>query len=137
VLRVETETRDRSGNVVHRENRYFIASLPLRRLCAAQWLLLLRRHWAVETAHQILDTAFQEDDRPWIVACPRATVVVAILRRIAYTLLALFRSVTQRSENKRTMPWRTLIEHVNHTLVCATMEQLRGLRRQRFTPRPT
>ena len=51
-------------------------SLPLRRLSAAQWLLLVRRHWGVETAHQILDMAFDEDDRPWIVACPRAMLVV-------------------------------------------------------------
>lgn len=136
VLRVEIETRDASGNVVQRENRYFIASLPLRRLSAAQWLLLIRRHWGVETAHQILDSAFEEDDRPWIVACPRAMVVVAILRRIAYTLLALFRSVTQRSEENRTMPWRRLIGHINNTLVAATAEQLQGLRRHRL-PLPT
>ena len=59
-------------------------------------------------------------------------VVVAILRRIAYTLLALFRSVTQRSEENRTMPWRRLIGHIKNTLVAATAEQLQGLRRHRL-----
>lgn len=137
VMRVQTETRDASGNVAKRENRYFIASLPLRRLTAAQWLLLIRRHWGVQTAHQILDTAFEEDDRPWIVACPRAMVVVAILRRIAYTLLALFRAVTQRSDDNRTIPWPRLIGHVKNTLVSATAEQLQGLRRHRLALRPT
>ncbi|MCK6537619.1 MAG: hypothetical protein L6Q84_32000, partial [Polyangiaceae bacterium] len=35
-----------------------------------------------------------EDDHPWIEQNPRATVVVMVLRRIAYTLLSLWRSVT-------------------------------------------
>jgi hypothetical protein len=111
--------------------------LPIRRLSARQWLLLIRRHWRVETAHQILDTAFDEDAHPWIVACPRATVVVAILRRIAYTLLSLFRSVTQRSAEARAMPWKRLLRHVSNTLVSATAEQLHGLRRHRLAPVPT
>ena len=64
-------------------------------------------------------------------------VVVAILRRIAYTLLALFRSVTQRSEENRTMPWRRLIAHIKNTLVAATVEQLQGLRQHRPPPLPT
>ncbi len=37
----------------------------------------------VETAHQILDTAFAEDDHPWIESHPRAALVVAILRRVS------------------------------------------------------
>ena len=137
VVRVQTETRDAAGRVIKCEERYFISSLPLRRLTPAQWLLLIRRHWRVETAHQILDTAFDEDAHPWIVACPRATVVVAILRRMAYTLVSLFRSVTQRSAEARAMPWKRLLRHVSNTLVSATAEQLHGLRRYRLTPLPT
>ena len=41
---------------------------------------------------------------------PRAAVVVAILCRIAYTMLALFRSVTQRSDERRATPWQTLMD---------------------------
>ena len=137
VVRVQTETRDPGGRVTKCEARYFLSSLPLRRLSAGQWLLLIRRHWRVETAHQILDTAFDEDAHPWIVACPRATVLVAILRRIAYTLLSLFRSVTQRSAEARAMPWKRLLRHVSNTLVSATAEQLHGLRRHRLAPVPS
>ena len=137
VARVQTETRDADGKVVKRDERYFISSLPLRRLSPSQWLLLIRRHWRVETAHQILDTAFAEDDHPWVVSCPRATVVVSILRRIAYTLLSLFRSVTQRSAEARAVAWKQLFRHVTHTLVSATAEQLQRLRRHRLPPLPT
>ena len=137
VVRVHTETRDAAGKVIKCEARYFISSLPLRRLSPSQWLLLIRRHWRVETAHQILDTAFAEDHHPWVVACPRATVVVGILRRIAYTLLSLFRSVTQRSAEARAVAWQQLFRHVSNTLVAATAEQLHGLRRHRLPPLPT
>jgi hypothetical protein len=136
VVRVQTETRDAAGRVSKCEERYFVSSLPMRRLSPGQWLLLIRRHWRVETAHQTLDTAFDEDAHPWIVACPRATVVVAILRRIAYTLLSLFRSITQRSAEARAMPWKRLLRHVSNTLISATAEQLLGLRRHRLPPLP-
>ena len=137
VVRVQTETRDTTGKVVKCEERYFVSSLPVRRLSPRQWLLLIRRHWRVEIAHQTLDTAFDEDAHPWIVACPRATVVVAILRRIAYTLVSLFRSVTQRSTEARAMPWKRLLRQVSNTLVSATAQQLQGLRRHRLAPLPT
>jgi hypothetical protein len=137
VVRVQTETRDAGGRLISCDERYFISSLPLRRLSPTNWLLLIRRHWRVETAHQILDTAFAEDDHPWVVSCPRATVVVSILRRIAYTLLSLFRSVTQRAAEARAVAWKQLFRHVTHTLVSATAEQLQGLRRHRLPPLPT
>jgi hypothetical protein len=129
VLRVVSEKRDPHGRVVATEERYFVSSLPSCRLTGHQWLLVVRRHWGVETAHQVLDTAFKEDDRPIIVENPRATVVVATVRRIAYTLLTLFRSVTQRSEEKRSMPWKRLIRSVLRTLTAADERTLAGLRR--------
>ena len=109
VLRVESETFDVAGRRVAYEERYFLASLPSSRLSPEQWLLLLRLHWGVETAHQILDVAFAEDGHPWIESVPRAAVVVAILRRIACDLLTLFRSVTQRADTSRQRPWRSLM----------------------------
>jgi hypothetical protein len=33
---------------------------------------VVRRHWGVQTVHQILDVAFAEDDQPWIPSLPRA-----------------------------------------------------------------
>jgi hypothetical protein len=137
VVRVQTETRDAEGRLTSCNERYFISSLPRRRLSPGQWLLLIRRHWRVESAHQILDTAFAEDDHPWVVGCPRATVVVSILRRIAYTLLSLFRSVTQRCAAARAVAWKQLFRHVTHTLVAATAKQLQGPRRHRLPPPPT
>ena len=129
VLRVVSEKQDAQGRVLSSEERYFIASLPSSRLTAKQWSLIVRRHWGVETAHQVLDVAFKEDKRPIILENPRATVVVAILRRIAYTLLTLYRSVTQRSEQRRNMPWKKLIKSVYRTLIAAGQSTLAGLRR--------
>jgi hypothetical protein len=128
VLRVVSEKRDAWGRVTACEERYFIASLPSCRLTAEQWLLVVRRHWGVETAHQVLDVAFKEDQHPIILENPRATVVVAMLRRIAYTLLTLFRSVTQRSDERRHMPWKKLIKSIFRTLVASGQSTLAGLR---------
>jgi hypothetical protein len=134
VLRVQTETVDAQGKRTL-EDRYFISSLASDRIKSKQWLLLVRRHRGVETTHQILDVAFQEDDHPWIEQNPRGMLVVALLRRIAYTLLALFRSVTQRSEERRSIPWKALLRDIYDALLTATVEQLEGLRpRARAAP---
>lgn len=101
------QTLDREGKRVAYDNRYFVSSLGLDEPRPRQWLYAVRLHWAVENnCHNTWDTAFEEDERPWIQAHPRATVVVMILRRIAYDLLTWFRSVTQRSEDKRQVPWK-------------------------------
>jgi hypothetical protein len=134
VLRVESETLDPSGARVTHENRFFISSLPRARLTDDQWLLVVRRHWGVETCHQVLDTAFAEDDHPWLEQNPRATAVVMVLRRIAYTLLALWRGVTLRSDEQRTRPWRDVMRGIFLAAVTATVEQLRHLRRHRLAP---
>ena len=89
MLRIQTETFDGTGKLTHTDERYLISSLPSVRLAADHWLLVARRHWGVETSHQILDTAFEEDHHPWIEACPRAALVVAILRRIAFNARAV------------------------------------------------
>ena len=125
VLRIQTDTFDASGTLTRTDERYLISSLPSIRLTADHWLLVARRHWGVETSHQILDNAFEEDDHPWIEACPRAALVVAILRRIAYTMLALFRSVTQRSDERRAIPWQTLLTDLFVALITNTERELR------------
>jgi hypothetical protein len=125
VLRVQTQTFNARGKLLRTDERYLISSLPSVRLSAEHWLLVIRRHWGVETAHQILDTAFTEDAHPWIEAHPRAALVVAILRRIAYTILALFRSVTQRSDERRAVPWRTLMTDMLFALVSTSGHELR------------
>ena len=128
VARVEVETLDTKGNRISREDRYFVSSLPRSRLTDEQWLLLVRRHWGVETAHQILDGAFDEDKHPWIEQHPRATAVVMVLRRIAYTLLVLWRDVTLRSDDNRSRPWSWIMRDIFLCLLTATAERLRNQR---------
>jgi hypothetical protein len=55
-------------------------------------------------------------------------LAVLLLRRIAYTLLALFRSVTLRSDEHRAMRWKSLLAWVRDVLVAANEDQLAGLR---------
>lgn len=126
-LRVES-LMHHEDQLVEREVRLYVTSLTKEKLSAEQWLKLVRNHWGVETTHQVLDTAFAEDERPWIVAHGRGLLNVLVLRRIAYTLLTLFKSVTQRSEEKRAMRWGQLMGWVRATLLAATEEQLEGLR---------
>ena len=88
----------------------------------------MRSHWGVENnAHHTLDTAFAEDDRPWIAADPHGRLAVLLLRRIAYTLLALYRAVTLRSDEGRATRWKVLLQSMRDVLVAATEEQLAGL----------
>jgi hypothetical protein len=126
-LRVESETHE-GGKVTAKEDRYFISSLPRGELTDEQWLLLVRRHWGVEVNHCVLDTAFKEDDHPWIRTHPRAMVVLMALRRIAYNLLALYRGVTQRSEEKRATPWKDLMRWLYNAAICVTAAELEALR---------
>lgn len=127
-LRVEYLKR-RGSEVVERDARMFVTSIQPDRLTPDQWLLLVRSHWGVENQnHHTLDTAFAEDDRPWIEADPQGMLAVLLLRRIAYTLLALYRAVTLRSDENRATPWRELLTSVRDLLVSATEDQLAGLR---------
>jgi hypothetical protein len=126
-LRVESiQTKD--GEVVAREARMYVSSLQEKELTPEQWLLLVRSHWGVEVSHNAIDTAFAEDDRPWIVADGNGMLAVLVLRRIAYTLLALFRSVSLRSEARRAMRWGELLRWIGASLVAATEPHLASLR---------
>lgn len=134
VLRVEVEkVHLDTGEIVPMEeddaNRYYVSSLAPNGLTPAQWLELVRRHWGVENGcHHTFDTAFAEDNRPWIVNDPQGMVVVLLLRRMAYNLIALFRDVTQRSEDKRGTPWKTLLRWMHNMMIALTESDLSGLR---------
>ena len=126
-LRVEY-VRDRAGVVVEREVRMYVSSLDSGRLTPGQWLHLVRCHWGVENNnHHTLDTAFAEDTRPWIEADADGMLAVLLLRRVADTLLALYRAVTLRSDAGRATRWKKLMQSVRDALVAATEEQLAGL----------
>jgi predicted transposase YbfD/YdcC len=127
LIRIDTDTFDRLGRP-NTESFYYISSLAIDRLTPEQWLTVIRRHWAVETVHQILDGAFAEDDHPWVLENPRLTVVVMILRRIGYTLLTIFRSTTQRSDHRRQQPWHCLLQRIRDAVLLATTPVLDRLR---------
>ena len=117
------------GTVVERYDRMYVSSLDTERLTTAQWLLTVRSHWGVENQnHHTLDTAFAEDDRPWIEADANGMLAVLLLRRIAYTLLALFRSISLRSDANRATRWKLLLTWVRDALVAAMPEHTMNLR---------
>lgn len=134
ILRVDSERvvthPDGTEVIESSERRLYCSSLVKDELLPAQWLLLVRSHWGVETTHQILDVAFAEDDHPWIENDPDGALSVMVLRRVAYTLLTLFRSVTQRSDEKRSMPWATLLRWIYRAVVGASDETVSGLRQR-------
>jgi len=129
-IRIRKETRSiETGKLLMAEDHYAISSLPLDALSPPQWLHAFRVHWGVENqCHHTWDTAFQEDDKPWIENDPKGMVVVLLLRRLAYNLLALYRAVTLRSDEQRQTPWRTLLRWVYNTLIKARADDIAGLR---------
>jgi hypothetical protein len=130
LLCVESETR-KDGVITSVEKRYYASSLAAEELTVEQWLLCVRFHWRVELSHQTFDTAFEEDERPWIVSDAKGMLAVVILRRIAYSLLTLYRSMRQRSEEKRAVPWADLFEDVRDALVASTEATVESLRQRK------
>jgi hypothetical protein len=133
VLRVRRQRWNALGQLEFDHERYFLTSLRYEALEPEQWLCLIRRYWAsVESgAHQVLDTAFEEDARPWILNDDQGALNLLILRRIAFNLVARFRGRTLRSEENRDTPWKRVMEWFHDTLISATAEVVSGLR-----PRP-
>jgi len=129
VIRVDSSGFDKLGRPTQ-ETRYFLSSLPTERLSAQQWLTVVRRHWAVETTHQVLDVTFQEDEHPWVTQNPRLTATIMVLRRIAYTLLSIFKNITQRSDHRRQEPWHRLLTRIRDALLHATSDTFDGLRKR-------
>jgi len=118
VLRVRSQIiAPKTGSLKSVEDRYFITNIHEGRFSKAQWLELIRRHWQVENnCHNIWDRIYREDDRVWIRE-PRGMLTVQLLRRFTFNLMALFRSVTQRSPEKRETPWKTLMRELYKALL--------------------
>ena len=129
VVRILWEKLDDQGRTVQRENRYYVSSLAQDALAPEQWIAIGRGHWAVENnCHHTLDAVLREDDRQWITSDAQGTLVVMTLRRIAYNILSLFRSVTQRGADNRLTPWRDICRRFYSALLVATAAQLAGIR---------
>lgn len=117
------------GIVTSDEDKFYISSLQHDALNSEQWLRITRGHWGVENnVHWVLDAIFREDKRPWIEAAPKGTVVVNILRRIACTMLALFRIALMRRDDDRLVEWRVLLDWIYRTAIAVTESTLNGLR---------
>jgi hypothetical protein len=135
VIRVQSQVINvQKGTVETAEDRYYCSSLQQDRLSSGQWLSLVRHHWSVEVCHNVLDTSMEEDNHPWILTNPKAALVVLIFRRIAYNLLTLFRSVTQRSEEKKSTSWKRLIDLFRNAFIAATRDHLKDLRPRKELP---
>jgi hypothetical protein len=55
-------------------------------------------------------------------------LIVALLRRLALNLLALFRSVTQRASERRAIAWKSLMRALALMLVTLSPLDAAGLR---------
>lgn len=121
-LRVQSVREDRGCTTA--ENRYWISNLPLSHFEPNQWLQLVRLHWSVENhCHKTWDVSFQEDTKRWINE-PAGMLAVQLLRRMTYTLLTLFRSVTQHGDKQRQIPWKELFRLLLYT--CVMLPHLPG-----------
>ena len=104
--------------------RYFVTNRLFPHLTSKDWLQVIRNHWQVENnGHCTLDVSMKEDKRPWS-RHPHVHLIVALLRRVAFNLLSLYRGVYQRNEENRSVPWRSLLNQVYTVWVSATEKDL-------------
>lgn len=135
ILRVYSQTVDcLSGQVLSEENRYYVSSLLHPRLTFQQWLKLVRLHWGVEVTHNILDTSFKEDDRPFLTHSAQGMLVMLLLRRLAYTLLTLWKGRTLKSDENRAAPWKRVFLWVQRALEQASVADWADLRQRKACP---
>jgi len=135
IFKVDSETY-KDGVLKSTKTRYFASSLAADELSPEKWLALVVIRWGVETVHQILDCAFEEDKHMWITKDANGALVVMLLRRLVYTLMTLYKSVTLRSDDNREMTWRELMDQVRDTLEWAQGNLLDGLRPRTFAVPP-
>jgi hypothetical protein len=121
------------GVLTSTKTRYFVCSMEPSALTPEKGLALIVLRWGVETCHQVLDmeNSFEEDKHPWIHADANGTLVVQILRRVVFTLLTLYRSVTLRNEEESISPWRRHLEWIKDTLKCQRRDVFEKLRTRR------
>jgi len=135
IFKVYSETYE-EGVLKSTKTRFFVASLAAVELTPEKWLELIVLRWGVETVHQILDCAFEEDRHPWITKDANGALVVMLLRRLVYTMMTLYKSVTLRSDQHREMTWPELITQIADTLEWAPDSVLEGLRPRTFAVPP-
>ena len=121
--RIEQETESDAGERTT-EVRYFISSLPSRKLSPTQKLQLVRLHWGIENnRHWTMDVMFEEDDRQPCQLSRRSVEVVCWLRALAYNLVASLRTAA-RQKDRRPQPWRRTMQRIRDLLVTLPEEEL-------------
>jgi predicted transposase YbfD/YdcC len=112
MIMVERTVLDKDGNLISMGNRYYVTNINLDTLTGEQLYRVIRGHWNVENnCHCVWDKSFKEDERHWIEA-PHGNLVVLLLRRLVYNMLGYYRIRTQRSEKKRAIPWKDLMQQI-------------------------
>jgi len=99
------------------EEHFYLTNLPVGRLDGEKLIRLMRAHWRIENDfHGTLDIQWQEDHGLWV-RRGKGLPVVAILRAIAYNLLALMRAVHLRSVEARQVAWQRLRDWVRDAML--------------------
>ena len=135
VVVVEQTTRHRDGKEKV-ELRYFVTNAPTGMLNPRQLLRLVRLHWSIENdCNWTFDMQFREDDGAWCTQ-NKATLVLGVMRMIAYNLLQWLRKVHVKVQRDRApdtpRPWRNLFELMHRYLLTTRL----ALRRERARPPP-
>lgn len=121
---------DEQGNATQQGTRMWMSSLPAARLTLKQWSHVARHYWYVEQTHHALDTTFGEDEHVIIDSNERGAMNCLLFRRMAHNLVAFYRTVTQRADQRRRAPYRQLLSQFWASIIAATDAQLEGLRRR-------
>jgi predicted transposase YbfD/YdcC len=103
---------DKEGNLISIGNRYYVTNLDKDKLTGEELYRVIRGHWNVENnCHCTWDKSFEEDDHHWI-EDPQGNLVILLLRRLVYNMMAYYRTRTHRSEKKCTIPWKDLMREI-------------------------
>jgi hypothetical protein len=105
-------------------NRYYVTNRDPNAMSADQALELSRAHWRCEEeTHWTADAVLLEDRRrlAWS-RHPRGVLVVAVLRLLALSILAVTRQLSRLGYTHETPSWRRVIEHFQLLLCCSALE---------------
>jgi len=106
------------------EERLYVTNLVPGRLKAQHCLALVRGHWRIENElHGTLDLQWQEDYGRWV-RRGQGLPVCALLRVLAFNLLALLRAVHLRSDAAHHVTWRRLRDWVRDALIWFALEDV-------------
>jgi len=139
VVVVEQTTVHRDDKVKV-ELRYFVTNATTGMLTPRQLLRLVRLHWGIENdCNWSFDMQFGEDKRAWCTA-NKATLVLGVLRMMAYNILQRLRKAHVRVKlvrgDSEPRPWRDVFELVYRYLLKLGPALLKSLAPPLPRPKP-